>query len=239
MPQLLARVSNVCSAPRSTVATLSTPRASGLSPFPASCTLPLWVRIPCFHTPTATLWTNTINVGMGIATLYFQRNDGVAFTGTGLPKFGVPYISISVSLNVLLTLMIVIRLVLHGRNIRTATGSLAGISGLYKTISTMLIESCALFAMSSLLVVGALAAVMYPSSGDSFFIGSCVVDASFPILAEIQVRAFPRRPSLGQLSNATTDRTGDRSIAHHSAGRQRERVDGPRCHHWTRQFVQC
>ena len=155
-------------------------------------------------------------------TLYIQRGDHDIYTGTGLPKFGgVTYLSISVSLNVLLTSMIVIRLVLHARKIRTATGSLAGISGLCKTISTMFIESCALFAVSSLLVVGALAAVMYTGTTDIFIIGSCVVDASFPILAEIQVRPFPRPPSPGQLSNATMDRTGDRSIAHHSTGRQR------------------
>jgi len=41
MPRPLARASNACSAPRSTVATLSTLQTSGLLPFPASCTLPL------------------------------------------------------------------------------------------------------------------------------------------------------------------------------------------------------
>jgi len=173
-------------------------------------------------------------------TLYFQYNWSIIYTGLGLPEFSVPYHSISVSLNVLLTLMIVIRLALHGRNIRTATGSLAGINGLYKTIPTMLIESCAIFAVSSVLVVGALAVVIYsPTSNPNIHvIGSCVVNIFFPILAEIQVRAFPRQPSLGQLSNATMDRTGDRSTAHHSTGRQRERVDEPRYHHWTHQSVQ-
>jgi len=238
MPCSLARVSNVRPAPRSTVATLSTPQTSGLSPFPASCTLPLLVSIPLFHKHAAILRTNAVNVGMGITTLYFQHNWYETSTGLGLPKFSVPYLSISVSLNILLTLMIVIRLVLHGRKIRTATGSLAGISRLYKSISAMLIESCALFSMASLLVVGPLAVYIYSSTTNIYLIGGFIVEIFYPILAEIQVRDFPRRPSLDQLSNATMDWAGDRSTAHYSAGRQWERVDGSRHHHWTHQFVQ-
>jgi len=172
-------------------------------------------------------------------TLYFQYNGDDPSNLFGLSKFGVAYLSISVSLNVLLTLMIVIRLILHGRNVRTATGSLAGIGRLYKTVSTMFIESCALFTVSSILVVGPLAAYIYSNTINIFVIGRIITEIFFPTLAEIQVCAFPRRPSLGRLSNTTVDRTGDRSTAHYSAGRQRECVDGPRCHHWTHQFVQC
>ena len=94
--------------------------------------------------------------------------------------FGLLYLSISVSLNVLLTLMIVIRLILHGRNVRTATGSPAGISGLYKAIVTMLIESSAIYAVTSLLVIGL------------WVVGSHAVNTFLPILSEIQVRTFPR-----------------------------------------------
>ena len=221
---------------RSTAAILSTLQASGLSPFPASCTLPLWVYILPFHKLATILRTNyPINVGIGIVTLYFQRNWDMVDSGNGLglSEFSVPYISISVSLNVLLTLMIVIRLALHGRNIRTAPRSLAGISELYKAASTMFIESCALFSMNSLLVVGALV------SGRNSIRGSYVVDIFFPILAEIQVCTFPQQQSLGQLSNATMDRTGDCSATHHPTGRQRECVDGSHCHHSTHRFVQC
>jgi len=188
--------------------------------------------------PAAILQTNPTNVGMGIVTTYFQYCGNDLGTILGISKFGVPYISISVSLNILLTLMIVIRLILHGRQIRTATGSLAGISGLYKTISAMLIESCALFTVSSLLVVGPLAAYIYSITLNIWIVGGSVVEIFFPILAEIQVRAFPQQPSLGQLFNATMDRTGDRTVAHHSTGCQRERVDRSHHHHRTRQFVQ-
>jgi len=121
--------------------------------------------------------------------LRFQHlgdNDTIA----GLSELGIPYLSISVSLNILLTLMIVIRLVLHGRNIRTAPRSAVGIIGLCKMASTMLIESCAIFTVSSFVVVGALAAARAYNPG-VHYPGSFTADIFFPILAEIQVRAFP------------------------------------------------
>jgi len=138
------------------------------------------------------LQTNLINVGMGIAMLYFQCHRQYSWeTVPGLSKFGIPYLSISVSLNVLLTLMIVIRLVLHGRNIRAAPRSEVGISGSCKMVSTMFIESCALFTVGSLVVVGALVANGNYKNPDIYLPGGFVVDIFFPILAEIQVRAFP------------------------------------------------
>ena len=90
------------------------------------------------------------------------------------------YLSISVSLNVLLTLMIIIRLVLHTRNTRTALG-MTGLGGLSKSIVTMLVESCALYSASSLLVLGPMSADYNPIS--NFFI---------PVLPATQVRAFTR-----------------------------------------------
>ena len=91
----------------------------------------------------------------------------------------IPYFSISLSLNVLLTLMIVIRLILHTRSVRTAMG-ISGIGGLSNAIITMLIESCALYAVSSLLVLGPWSAV------------NSSVEIFLPILAETQVRIFSR-----------------------------------------------
>ena len=89
----------------------------------------------------------------------------------------LPYFSISTSLNVLLTLMIVIRIILCARNTRTALGR-SGISRLFKAVVIMLIESCALYAVNSLLVIvpwGAENAIW------NFFL---------PVLTETQVRAF-------------------------------------------------
>ena len=172
---------------------------------------------------------------MGIVMLYFRQHPWANGIPPKFSQFGVPYLSISVSLNILLTLMIVVRLALHGRNIRAATGSAAGISGLYNAVSTMLIESCALFTVSSLVVVAALVrtksnrpAVFYP--------GMSVVDIFFPILAETQVRVLLRPQSPGQVFNVMVDWTGDRLTAYCSTGCRPERVGEPHLHHWTRQF---
>jgi len=120
---------------------------------------------------------NDGNIGMGILFLY---PGGGALSEI---RIGVVYYSIALSLNILLTLTIVIRLVLHGRKIRAATGSPTGISGLYGTIATMLIESSAIFAVSSVLYIGLMAA------------NNPVMDLISPILAETQVCALPRRRS--------------------------------------------
>ena len=108
---------------------------------------------------------------MGIMLLYQTAES------TGGVWLGLPYFSISLSLDVLLTLMIVIRLILHARDTRASMGK-TGIGGLYKVIVTMLIESSALYAVSSLLVLG-------PASA-----GNNVADIFLFILAETQVRAF-------------------------------------------------
>ena len=82
-----------------------------------------------------------------------------------------------ISLNVILTLMIIVRLALHTRNNRGALGAPGGIAGVYKAVITMLIESCALYTVGSVLVVmqlGAIPAMDY-----------------LPILYQIQVRNSP------------------------------------------------
>ena len=91
-------------------------------------------------------------------------------------NLGLSYFSISVSLNVILTLMIVTRLTLHSRNLRNAMGPAARATRLYKTIVTMLIESSALYAASFLLYIG-------PWGADSN-----ISDIFFPLLAGTQVR---------------------------------------------------
>ena len=138
-------------------------------------------------------WTDIIQIVTGLLIIIPQ----VVF------DFSIPCVAISVSLNVLLTLMIVIRLALHGRNIRAASGSPAGFGGLYKAVATMLIESSALYAVNSLLLIG----LWVANSG--------AADIFLPIVAETQVRAFPRPRPSGRLSNATMDRIGHRSVAHH------------------------
>ena len=134
----------------------------------------------------------------------------ITYNETRTPQIGyyiLSYLSISASLNFLLTLMIVARLILYTRNIRNAMG-ISGIGAMCNAISTMLVESCALYAVNSLLVIIPLAIQNY------------VMDIFFPILAETQVCdcLYPR--SSDRLANGTTDWTGHRFTADHSASRQ-------------------
>lgn len=112
---------------------------------------------------------------MGVITLYHASQPNSNLWRGITVNFGLPYFTISVGLNVLLTLMISARLLLHSRNIRGAMGSTSGVSSLYRAIVTMLIESSALYAVTSLLFIGPYAANNYAS------------DIFLPILAEIQV----------------------------------------------------
>ena len=137
----------------------------------------------------------------------------------------IPYYSLSLSLNVILTLMIIIRIALHTRNTRTAMG-ITGVGGLCTAIITMLIESCALYAASVLLVIGSWAA---RNPIENFF---------GYILPPIQVRAFARLRSSDRFSDLTMDWTGHRSTPHHSTSRQQECVDEPNCRIWAHQRIQ-
>ena len=135
---------------------------------------------------------------------------------------GLLHLSISVSLNILLTLMIVTRLVLHGRIIRTATGTPAGTSRLYNTMATMFIESSALFSVNSLVLIGLWAS------------GSSAAGVFPVIIAETQVRTL--QATRGSRQVVMTYFTGDRSTANHSTSRQPNRVDEQHICHQTHQF---
>ena len=89
---------------------------------------------------------------MGIILLYQASQPDKDLWNTVAVNFGLPYFSISIAFNILLTLMIIIRLVLHSRKVNMAMG-LTGMGGLCRAVVTMLIESSALYAVNSLLFV--------------------------------------------------------------------------------------
>ena len=103
----------------------------------------------------------------------------------------IPYYSIVLSLNVILTLTIVIRLALHSKDIRDAMGPLSRPDKLYKTIITILIESSALYAINFIAFFG------------QWRGKESVGAALFPLISQVQVRAvFLTHHNLGSsLSN--------------------------------------
>ena len=123
-----------------------------------------------------TFSANTTDTGMGILLLY-RTSQPSSIWNTLAADIGIPYFSLTVSLNVLLTLIIVGRLILHGRNIRRALGTPTRTSGLYGAVITILVESSAIYAVTSLLFIGPWIAKNRAS------------DIFLPILAEVQVRS--------------------------------------------------
>ena len=125
---------------------------------------------------TAILSADFTGPALGILFIY-QSSRPVGFLSSSLAiaDFGTPLFSISLSLNVLLTIMIVTRLFLHDRSIRKATGTRITADGLYRAINTMLIESCGIYAISFLLYMGPWAAA------------SSIANLFFTMLAGTQV----------------------------------------------------
>jgi len=114
---------------------------------------------------------------MGVMLIHQTSQSGRGIWDSEAIRFGLPYFSVSVSLNILLTLMIITRLALH-IIIRNTMGTLFMASGLcqaVRAIVIMLVESSALYTVTSLLFIAPWGA------------RSHVADFFFPILAETQV----------------------------------------------------
>lgn len=122
------------------------------------------------------------SLGIGISWIYAQSTVNI-----NLSTFihtGASYYSICLALNVLLTLMIVARLVLHRRNVRNVVGTGDSTSSPYTTIITIIVESYALYAITLLVYI-------VPYALDSWvvilFRGTGVVQVIAPYLITIRV----------------------------------------------------
>ena len=138
-------------------------------------------------------------IATGIIAAYYQ----IAGQYTKSINSGIPYFSISLSLNILLTIMIVVRLVLFGRGFRDVVGPLVRPNRMQKAVIGILIESCALYAISSILNIG------------PWCTNNPVQFAFFPILVQTQVRIMFFQPVLGGHRNfeASSDHHNGQVIA--------------------------
>lgn len=117
-------------------------------------------------------------IAMGIAVDYnLAQTNSITRNATALFNLGISYFSIAILLNVILTLMIVTRLYLHNRKIQSTMGASARASGLCMSVATMLIESCAIYAVALLLY-------LVPWGAKKF-----VQDIFWPLVANIEVIA--------------------------------------------------
>jgi len=117
------------------------------------------------------------SIATGIVLVYYQITEPTCFIWRSTSvSIGVPY-SISVSLNVFLTLMIIARLVLLTRRLQKAMNAPFRLGGLYRAVITVVSESSAIYAAAFLLFIGTWAA---DNPTEYFF---------FPVLAQAQVIA--------------------------------------------------
>ena len=100
---------------------------------------------------TSTFLANVTDTATGVLVTIQTIHPDIVFDST--IRFVLVYYPLSLSLTTLLTLMIILRLVLHARNIRNALGSRANTSGLYKTIIATLVESYALYTITFIVVM--------------------------------------------------------------------------------------
>ena len=101
----------------------------------------LWVRILGLFGPSMLFYIDITSAVLGLMNWIWNIKSDDEFVQSNI---NVSYLSISLSLNVLLTLMIIARLLLHSRQIQSAVGVAAGVGRLYRTIIAVLVESCAL-----------------------------------------------------------------------------------------------
>ena len=115
-----------------------------------------------------------------------MRSDGGFYLISVLPSgskslasvtanFSLPYFTLSVALNILLTLLLAGHLIVHSRRLRKMQISRSNHGSLYQDIVTVLIESCALFALVSILFIGPYGA------------GRFVSDIFLAVLSQVQV----------------------------------------------------
>jgi len=121
------------------------------------------------------------SLAMSVVLICYQTSKSKVLAWSTLAtRFEVAYLSTSLSLNVLLTLMIATRLILHRRNIQNAIGPTTD-GGLYNTVVTILVESCVIYAVDSLLLIGTFGAqspvqdIFAPSFGNIQVIGSFLI----------------------------------------------------------------
>lgn len=123
------------------------------------------------------LLANVADTATGIVFLCKDLEPNGGTWGTFTVNFDHPSLLTSLTLNVLLTLMIIARLVLHSRSVKNAMGPSDTTNRVYKTVVTVLVESFALYTVGFLLFIGTWSARSY------------LVYTFFPVLVETQVRA--------------------------------------------------
>ncbi|KAJ7587157.1 hypothetical protein C8J56DRAFT_1165266 [Mycena floridula] len=96
------------------------------------------------------------SLSMGIITIYQSCQPNANLWTKVTFNFALAYFSTATTLNILLTILICARLVLHQRNVKGTRGFRSKLP--YSSVITMLVESSAIYAVSSAIFIGTYAA---------------------------------------------------------------------------------
>lgn len=119
---------------------------------------------------------DSITQATGIIVLYqAARPDATLWTHLAV-NFGLPYFVITISLNVIISTIIAIRLFIYRYRMREAFPGDSSSSAPYASIAGLLIESSALYAIASILFIA------------PYAVGSHLSFVFLPILVQVQVR---------------------------------------------------
>ncbi|KAH8109257.1 hypothetical protein DFH11DRAFT_1628312, partial [Phellopilus nigrolimitatus] len=139
---------------------------------------------------------------MGIMVLFQSSRPGANLWSKVSVNFGVPYFSLSMALNILVTLLIATRLLLYRRKLHRTLGPEQVAAVPYVTIAAMIVESSMLYAVFSLFFIGPYGA------------NSQISHIFLPVLSQVQIiapmliifrvakrRAWDRRTATAPLSS--------------------------------------
>jgi hypothetical protein len=119
--------------------------------------------------------TDDNNAAMGITWIYEYSQTWFYVSPIGYKAY-LSYFSISLALNISLTMLIITRLFQHRRNLQNVVGGSSELSGLYNSVITTIVESYAPYTVVSALNLGLLA------------VSSPFQSVFFPALSYSQVR---------------------------------------------------
>lgn len=184
------------------------------------------------------------SMAAGLGFIYETSQPGtIVWKITLIMDFGIPWFSISCSLNILLTLMIVGRLILYSKRERRTKESPRGVNGLYRAVATILIESCAIYAINSLLFIGLWGAENFTEDIFLAILNMTQVIAPFLIIQRVASRrALTSNPSTCQGSSAigfrsrgeTSTHNGTLDISMNSMSTYGKTSDEPDGNSWSR-----
>ncbi|KAJ6464366.1 hypothetical protein C8R45DRAFT_1023829 [Mycena sanguinolenta] len=114
------------------------------------------------------------SIAIGVMILFQSSRPNANLWTKTTVNFGLPYYSLAAGLNVLITSMITTRLLLYRRSLRNTLGTEQAMSLPFTSIASILVESCVLYAVTSILFL-----VPYGLKSD-------VSNVFIPILIQVQ-----------------------------------------------------